>query len=84
MRTASIRIRLLVIAVVVALSVWALYPPDQKIKLGLDLEGGVHLVLRVNTDDALQLQTQASETALNDLRRETVQQALSTIERRVN
>ena len=84
MRTASIRIRLLVIAVVVALSVWAIYPPDQKIKLGLDLKGGVHLVLRVKTDEALQRQTQATGTALNDLRRETVQQALSTIERRVN
>ena len=84
MRTASIRIRLLVIAVVVALSVWAIYPPDRKIKLGLDLKGGVHLVLRVKTDDALQRQTQATGTALNDLRRETVQQALQTIERRVN
>jgi protein-export membrane protein SecD/preprotein translocase SecF subunit len=84
MRTASIRIRLVVIAAVVALSVWAIYPPDQKIKLGLDLKGGVHLVLRVKTDDALQRQTQATGTALNDLRRETVQQALSTIERRVN
>lgn len=84
MRTASIRIRLLVIAAVVALSVWAIYPPDQTIKLGLDLKGGVHLVLRVNTDEALRRQTQASGTALNDLRRETVQQALSTIERRVN
>ena len=84
MRTASIRIRLLVIAAVVALSVWAIYPPDQKIKLGLDLKGGVHLVLRVKTDEALQRQTQASATALNDLRRDTVQQALRTIERRVN
>ena len=84
MRTTSVRIRLLVIAAVVALSVWAIYPPDQKIKLGLDLKGGVHLVLRVKTEDALQRQTQATGTALNDLRRETVQQALNTIERRVN
>ena len=75
MRTASIRIRLLVIAVVVALSVWAIYPPDQKIKLGLDLKGGVHLVLRVKADDALHRQTPATGTALNGLRRETVQQA---------
>jgi protein-export membrane protein SecD/preprotein translocase SecF subunit len=84
MCTTSVRIRLLVIAAVVALSVWAIYPPDQKIKLGLDLKGGVHLVLRVKTDDALQRQTQTTGTALNDLRRETVEQALRTIERRVN
>src|SRR6188472_3146159 len=31
---------------------------DQALKLGLDLKGGVHLVLRVQTDDALRLQTE--------------------------
>jgi preprotein translocase subunit SecD len=30
---------------------------DKQLKLGLDLKGGVHLVLRVQTDDALRLQT---------------------------
>ena len=29
---------------------------DKQLKLGLDLKGGVHLVLRVQTDDALRLQ----------------------------
>ena len=56
----SIRKRMLIIAAVVALSVWAIYPPDENIKLGLDLKGGVHLVLRVKTDDALRLETQAA------------------------
>src|SRR3989442_5904400 len=32
---------------------------DKQLKLGLDLKGGVHLVLRVQTDDALRLQTEA-------------------------
>ena len=36
-----------------ALAVWSFTPPSQKIKLGLDLKGGVHLVLEVQTDDAL-------------------------------
>src|SRR4249920_3376794 len=31
---------------------------DKQLKLGLDLKGGVHLVLRVQTDDALRLQTE--------------------------
>src|SRR6185436_540351 len=31
---------------------------DKALKLGLDLKGGVHLVLRVQTDDALRLTTQ--------------------------
>ena len=32
--------------------------PAQKVRLGLDLKGGVHLVLRVQTDDALRLLTE--------------------------
>ena len=45
---------------VIALAVWAFYPPASKINLGLDLKGGVHLVLRVHTDDALRLETQTT------------------------
>jgi preprotein translocase subunit SecD len=41
------------IAAVTALSIWAFYPPQEKIKLGLDLRGGIHLVMKVNTDDAI-------------------------------
>jgi preprotein translocase subunit SecD len=38
-----------------------------RLKLGLDLKGGVHLVLRVQTDDALRLET---ETEMERLREE--------------
>jgi preprotein translocase subunit SecD len=31
---------------------------DHQLKLGLDLQGGVHLVLRVQTDDALRVETE--------------------------
>jgi preprotein translocase subunit SecD len=41
------------IAAVTALSIWSFYPPQEKIKLGLDLRGGIHLVMKVNTDDAI-------------------------------
>jgi len=34
--------RLALIAVVIGLSIWAFVPPEQKVKLGLDLKGGVH------------------------------------------
>jgi preprotein translocase subunit SecD len=47
----SARTRVLLIIAVVALSLWSLYPPGETIKLGLDLNGGVQLVLRVDTDD---------------------------------
>src|SRR5262245_19385075 len=40
---------------------------DKQLKLGLDLKGGVHLVLRVNTDDALRAET---ETEMERLREE--------------
>jgi len=61
-----------VLAVLVAFSAVGVYPIvaarygihspavliDKQLKLGLDLKGGVHLVLRVQTDDALRLQTE--------------------------
>ena len=34
---------------------------DKTLRLGLDLKGGVHLVLRVQTDDALRLETQLEQ-----------------------
>jgi preprotein translocase subunit SecD len=40
---------------------------DKQLKLGLDLKGGVHLVLRVQTDDALRIQ---SDTESERLRQE--------------
>ena len=48
---------LLVVAVVVACSVWA-FPLGESIHLGLDLRGGIHLVLEVLTDDALRAEAQ--------------------------
>lgn len=41
--------RVLLILVVLGLSVAFAYPPKEKISLGLDLKGGMHLVLRVDT-----------------------------------
>jgi preprotein translocase subunit SecD len=62
----NLRWRLLTIAAVIGLSVWAFYPPAQKINLGLDLRGGVHLVLRVHTDDALRIETETTVERLRD------------------
>ena len=42
---------------------------QKQLKLGLDLKGGVHLVLRVQTDDAIRLETdQAAERLREALR----------------
>ncbi len=45
--------RIIVIVAVVGTALWSLWPPEEKIHWGLDLEGGVHLVLQVQTDDAI-------------------------------
>ncbi|MEM8996014.1 MAG: protein translocase subunit SecD [Acidobacteriota bacterium] len=47
----------LVILGVAALAAWSATPPSQKVNLGLDLQGGMHLVLRVITDDAIGAET---------------------------
>jgi preprotein translocase subunit SecD len=58
--------RLIIIAAVIGLSVWSFYPPAQKVRLGLDLKGGVYLVLRVNTDDALRIETETTVERLRE------------------
>jgi preprotein translocase subunit SecD len=72
----------LIVGVLVAFSAVGIYPiiaahygvhspsllMDKQLKLGLDLKGGVHLELRVKTDDALKLETeQESERLRADL-----------------
>jgi preprotein translocase subunit SecD len=39
---------------------------EKQLKLGLDLKGGVHLVLRVQTDDALKVETQSEMERLRE------------------
>ncbi|OLD54766.1 MAG: protein-export membrane protein SecD [Acidobacteria bacterium 13_1_40CM_2_64_6] len=39
---------------------------EKQLKLGLDLKGGVHLVLRVQTDDALRLETETESERLRE------------------
>lgn len=41
--------RVIIIAIVVGLAIWRLYPPKETINLGLDLKGGMHIVLQVDT-----------------------------------
>jgi SecD/SecF fusion protein len=78
---ASTRNRVLVIIGVIALSLWFIYPVQESLKLGLDLNGGVQLVLRVKADEALSRQAADAGTTTTD---ELVAQAMRTIERRVD
>jgi len=54
---------LLILAVAVIAVVLA-YPPQKKINLGLDLQGGMHLVLQVHTEDALRAETDSDMSRL--------------------
>ncbi|HEX2164776.1 MAG TPA: protein translocase subunit SecD [Thermoanaerobaculia bacterium] len=49
----SVLYRGLLIAAVVGLFLWSALPLDEKLNLGLDLRGGMHLVLQVQTEDAV-------------------------------
>jgi preprotein translocase subunit SecD len=62
----NLRWRVLTILAVIALSVWAFYPPGEKVSLGLDLKGGVHLIMRVQTDAALRIETETTVERLSE------------------
>jgi len=61
-----LRFRIGLVLVVVAASVWYLYPPKNTINLGLDLQGGIHLMLGVEADKHVASQT---DRAAEDLKR---------------
>jgi len=58
--------RIVLIATIVGLSLFLIYPPQEKIKLGLDLKGGSHLVLQVNIEDALENEVDQAREWLAD------------------
>ncbi len=72
----NLRWKLLAILGVIVLCVWTIYPPSQTVRLGLDLKGGVHLVLKVQTDDALRLETQ---TAAEQIREDLVKNGVPAV-----
>jgi preprotein translocase subunit SecD len=66
--------RWVLIGVVAAAAVYFMVPPDKRIHLGLDLRGGIHLVLRVNTGDAVRAEVDdAMERVRADLAAKGVQ-----------
>ena len=54
-----------IVVVVLAASIWYLYPPQKSINLGLDLQGGIHLMLGVEVDKYVASQT---DRAAGDLK----------------
>ncbi|MEO7133646.1 MAG: protein translocase subunit SecD [Vicinamibacterales bacterium] len=62
----NLRWKILVILGVIAVSVYSFYPLDKKLRLGLDLKGGVHLVLKVQVEDAVRLETETTADRLRE------------------
>jgi preprotein translocase subunit SecD len=53
----NLKTRAAIVLVALLASVWYLYPPKQAINLGLDLQGGIHLLLGVETEKHVAAQT---------------------------
>ncbi len=57
------------ILTILAIALWLFIPPQERIALGLDLKGGIHLVMEVETDDAVKAEAdQAEERLRQELR----------------
>src|ERR671922_1373472 len=50
----DLRWKLAIIAIIIGVSVWFAFPLGQRINLGLDLQGGMHLVLEVEAEKAVE------------------------------
>lgn len=59
--------KVILIVFIVGGSILMFYPPSEKVNLGLDLKGGMHLVLEVMTDKAIEIQTDQSIEQLKNL-----------------
>jgi preprotein translocase subunit SecD len=63
----GLRWKLILSVAVVGLSIFLATPLSDKIKLGLDLKGGIHLVLQVLTEDAVSAETDQEITRFTEL-----------------
>ena len=57
----DLRWRLILSFGLLVVCLYAVYPPSEKIHLGLDLKGGIHMVMRVKTDDAVKAEVDLSQ-----------------------
>lgn len=70
----KLQYRVIVVIAVLAVSLFSLYPsPAEKINLGLDLKGGIHLVLQVNTEEAVEAEVRQTRDRIEaDLRQKNI------------
>ncbi|MFQ5719931.1 MAG: protein translocase subunit SecD [Acidobacteriota bacterium] len=63
----NLRWRMLIILVTVVVALFAVIPPSEKIHLGLDLQGGIHLVLGVRTSEAVERKVESDVETVREL-----------------
>lgn len=66
----AVKWRVPLILGVLALSVWLCWPLEEKINLGLDLQGGSHLVMQVDTDSAVRNEVNLAISRIGQLLKE--------------
>ncbi len=59
--------KLILVVAILAASIFFVYPPSKKIHLGLDLKGGIHLVLQVMTEDSINIETDQEVSRIHEL-----------------
>jgi preprotein translocase subunit SecD len=70
MKGSNLLWRGILILAILVISVVVAWPLDEKINLGLDLQGGMHLVLQVHTEDALRAETDSDMDRIVQLAQE--------------
>ncbi len=66
----NLKYRLIIILAIVAASLYLFIPPSKKINLGLDLRGGMHLVLQVQVHEAMLTEADQVRDRIDSLLRE--------------
>lgn len=56
----NLKVRWALILILLGWSLYSMFPLDKKIKLGLDLQGGMHVVLGVDTDKAVEARVEST------------------------
>lgn len=65
----NLKWKALLVVAVVGCAIWMAYPPQEKVKLGLDLKGGMHLILQVDLDKVPQeVRHDATDRAIEIIR----------------
>ena len=60
----EMKFKILFVVLLTAGAVYYIYPPKEKINLGLDLQGGIHMVLQVEMKDAMKAELDNSKSNL--------------------